>query len=143
LNAHLWRPANKLLLAVHLLGSVFPQDGLMLEEEVFMLHKCANSACQTSFRKLTEGKLFLVETGELDLVQPQADWERASHRRIEHYWLCDQCASSLTLVYERGRGVVAILLDRSLLKKRALPESFRGEPLRGEMASEFSYGNRA
>ena len=30
-----------------------------------MLHKCANPACPVPFRKLSQGKLFLVETEPL------------------------------------------------------------------------------
>lgn len=104
-----------------------------------MLHKCANPACQNAFRKLTQGKLFLVETDELGVSQPQAEWKRANHRRIEHYWLCDQCAQTLTLAYERGRGVVAIPLDRSLLKKPALAESLPRLPLPDEVHGEPGY----
>ncbi len=104
-----------------------------------MLHKCANPACQNAFRKLTQGKLFLVETDELAVSPPQADWKRANHRRIEHYWLCDQCAPSLTLTYERGRGVVAIPLDRSGLKKPATPEPLPCPLTRDKMESELGY----
>jgi len=108
-----------------------------------MLHKCANPACANAFRKLTQGKLFLVETGMIGDSQPQAEWKRANHRRIEHYWLCDQCAPNLTLAYERGRGVVAIPLDRSLLKKPASVESFQRFSMKDEVDSELGLAKGA
>lgn len=74
-----------------------------------MLHKCANPNCTIPFRKLSQGKLFLVDT------QPQegsegrrARWKDQPTHRVEYYWLCEQCAFAFTLSYEQGRGVVAV-----------------------------------
>lgn len=73
-----------------------------------MLHKCANPACHNPFRKLSQGKLFLVETEPLDGPKLRhANWRKSPHR-IEYYWLCDQCAFVLTLSYEKGRGVITV-----------------------------------
>ena len=78
-----------------------------------MLHKCANPACTSLFRRLSLGKLFLLETdnGEA-LTIPIASRSRRerSLRRMERYWLCDACASLLTLTFERGRGMVTVPL---------------------------------
>lgn len=82
-----------------------------------MLHKCANPACRNTFRKLNQGKLFLVEANALDVARPEPLRGRSS-RRIEHYWLCDQCAPVLTLSYERGRGIVAVPIAQSVRKIR-------------------------
>jgi hypothetical protein len=74
-----------------------------------VLHKCANPACHTPFRKLSQGKLFLVETEPLQgLDLRRANWRGKSSHRVEYYWLCDQCAFALTLSYEKGRGVVTV-----------------------------------
>ena len=74
-----------------------------------MLHKCANPACLSPFRKLSQGKLFLVETEPLEGSEARrAHWRGQSSHRIEYYWLCDQCAFALTLSYEKGRGVVTV-----------------------------------
>ena len=74
-----------------------------------MLHKCANPGCESEFRKLTQGKLFLVETPMAENTASLIKKRERSHR-IEHYWLCDQCAGILTLAYERGRGIVTVPL---------------------------------
>ena len=73
-----------------------------------MLHKCANPACLNPFRKLSQGKLFLVETPPLEGATTSTRKRNLSKHRIEYYWLCDQCAFALTLSYEQGRGVVAV-----------------------------------
>jgi len=78
-----------------------------------MLNKCANPGCKVRFRKLDDGKLFLVETG-LAEASPAARWtgEGRPFRHLEHFWLCDSCATVLTLTFERERGVVAVPLAR-------------------------------
>jgi hypothetical protein len=74
-----------------------------------VLHKCANPNCTSPFRKLSQGKLFLVDTQPLeDLEARRTRWKGQPSHRIEYYWLCEQCAFALTLSYEKGRGVVAV-----------------------------------
>jgi hypothetical protein len=74
-----------------------------------VLHKCANSACLTPFRKLSEGKLFLVEKEPFEASKPRrAHWKGQSLNRVEYYWLCEECSVAMTLSYEKGRGVVAV-----------------------------------
>lgn len=78
-----------------------------------MLHKCANPACSNPFRRLSEGKLFQVET---EYLAPAGnDRKIQSHlgrlpRRVEHFWLCNQCSSFLTLTFEKGRGMITVPL---------------------------------
>jgi hypothetical protein len=74
-----------------------------------VLHKCANPSCLIPFRKLSQGKLFLVETEPLEGSElRRAHWRGQLSHRIEYYWLCEQCAFVLTLSYEKGRGVVTV-----------------------------------
>jgi hypothetical protein len=76
-----------------------------------VLHKCANPVCLSPFRQLSQGKLFLVKTGALDPSYPARLCQKGKPpRHIEHYWLCDQCASVLTLSFERGRGLITVPL---------------------------------
>jgi hypothetical protein len=74
-----------------------------------VLHKCANPVCLSPFRKLSQGKLFLVEAEarERSGLRRARRAGQPSHR-IEYYWLCDQCAFVLTLSYEEGQGVIAV-----------------------------------
>jgi hypothetical protein len=85
-----------------------------------VLHKCANSACLVPFRKLSQGKLFLVETEPLegsDLRRMR--WRGQTSHHTEYYWLCDQCAFALTLSYEKGRGVVTVPRPEAAKKRPA------------------------
>ena len=107
-----------------------------------MLHKCANPECVSAFRKLTQGKLFLVETDQPNAAPEPANWKHQSQRRIEYYWLCDQCAQHLTLAYEPGRGVVTVPLAGAQPKKPAARE-FRQLPLHDEVPGDHRYGKRA
>lgn len=87
-----------------------------------MLHKCANPTCLNPFRKLSEGKLFLVEMGSGDPISRARNRGdgRASHR-IEHFWLCNDCAAVLTLTFERGQGVVTIPLPETANRSALVP----------------------
>jgi len=79
-----------------------------------MLSHCANSQCSKPFLRLGQGKLFLVETeypakaGEL--TGPPSPYMRLQPRRIERYWLCNQCAEVWTLVQDRKEGIVLVPL---------------------------------
>jgi hypothetical protein len=85
-----------------------------------MLDHCANPGCGRRFRKLEDGKLFLVEVDVVEAAGAARGAGTGRHfRHLEHYWLCDPCASVLTLSFEQGRGVVAIPLVRPLGKMPA------------------------
>ncbi|HZQ25995.1 MAG TPA: hypothetical protein VFA89_24595 [Terriglobales bacterium] len=78
-----------------------------------MLHKCANPACNNQFRRLREGKLFQVETEYFPNLSPRSTGElHHTHglRRVEYYWLCDQCAPYITLSFDQDRGVATVPL---------------------------------
>jgi hypothetical protein len=86
-----------------------------------MLHKCANPNCANPFRKLSEGRLFLVETGNFPSSNPALRrWDAGIQHRIEHFWLCSQCASVLTLAFEKGKGLRTVPLPESAKKKPAV-----------------------
>jgi hypothetical protein len=95
---------------MHRLTSIEHEEGGRFVETHAMLHKCANSACTKFFRKLTEGKLFQVESEYFRMPSSAASGARRGRlaRHVEHYWLCDDCCSILTLSFEPGRGMVAV-----------------------------------
>lgn len=88
-----------------------------------MLSRCANSQCCKPFLKLREGKLFLVETDRVtkpgESAVPPFVRARQQQRCVEHYWLCDDCATQWTLVYERDRGVALAPLRRPVVSMAA------------------------
>lgn len=83
-----------------------------------MLSRCANSQCCKPFLRLREGKLFLVETDRVnrpgESIAPPFIRARQQARCVEHYWLCDDCATRWTLVYDRERGVALEPLRRAV-----------------------------
>jgi hypothetical protein len=57
-----------------------------------------------------EGKLFRMETeiqSENSSSLAYGPDRKRSMRHLEFFWLCDNCASTMTLVYEKGVGVRA------------------------------------
>ena len=81
-----------------------------------MLKKCANPLCPNAFRVLSQGKLFQMEVDDFVAC---ANRKNRSPRRVERYWLCDRCCSSLTLIFEKGRGMVTV--PRPPPKRRSPP----------------------
>ncbi len=88
-----------------------------------MLHKCANPACPSVFRSLSDGKLFLLETDHAAESIPNSYYvnrrERLT-RKVERYWLCDGCSSLLTLTFEHGRGIVTVPLPADSIRVPAV-----------------------
>lgn len=79
-----------------------------------MISKCANPACSASFRYLHEGKLYQFErkkNEEIRFLQEVDPGARKSSGGIEFFWLCDDCAATMTLTYRKGIGVTPSLLS--------------------------------
>ena len=73
-----------------------------------MVSKCANPNCAAGFRYFHIGKLFRMETSPgLERRRSMGQDEVLSRplRRIEFYWLCENCASKMTLVCDENSGV--------------------------------------
>ena len=78
-----------------------------------MLAKCANRLCNTPFRRLTEGKLFLLQ-GETGAGREPHDPRKSKPpRRLEYFWLCSDCAPLVTLTFNSNTGVTAVPLPRA------------------------------
>jgi hypothetical protein len=81
-----------------------------------MLSHCANTECHKPFLRLREGKLFLVETERLtkpgEPAGPPFVRAKQQSRRVEHYWLCDDCAAQWTLIYDKEHGIALASLRR-------------------------------
>jgi len=74
-----------------------------------MLSKCANPGCSASFLYLHQGKLFRLETsGNGDDTRGEVADPPGKHssRRLEYFWLCDECASLMTVSFKKGVGVM-------------------------------------
>jgi hypothetical protein len=78
-----------------------------------VLTKCANPVCPSLFRHLSQGKLFQVETESFTeaITRPLVPTRKSrSARHVQHYWLCDLCSPTLTLIVEKGRGMITVPL---------------------------------
>ncbi len=72
-----------------------------------MISKCANPACPTRFLYLHEGRLFRVER-EAEETEPVLGFDPTTPkhaRSVEFFWLCGNCAATMTLTYRKGVGV--------------------------------------
>lgn len=74
---------------------------------IIVLHKCANPACPVSFRDINMGKLFFVEIDSSSSDKKTRHRSRMTH---QHYWLCDECSRTFTLVFEKERGIISVPL---------------------------------
>jgi hypothetical protein len=81
-----------------------------------MLSRCANSECGKPFLRLRDGKLFLVETERVpkpgEAASPPFVRAKQQPRCVEHFWLCNDCATRWTLVYDQDHGIALAALRR-------------------------------
>ncbi len=80
-----------------------------------MLSKCANPDCAAPFIYLRDGRLFQINTAS----GPQLVTAGRPPQHIEYFWLCGDCASNMTLTFQRGKGVVTVPLQRELSRRAA------------------------
>jgi hypothetical protein len=74
-----------------------------------MLSKCANPNCTEPFLYLHRGKLFRWDTQAFPRNLPEFGVNPAAKKppsRVEFFWLCAGCAAKMTLIYEKGAGVM-------------------------------------
>ncbi len=81
-----------------------------------MLSKCANPDCSAPFHYLREGKLFQIDN---ERSGPRLVTDKRPARKVEYFWLCGDCASSMTLALHRIKGVIAIPLPGRALARAA------------------------
>lgn len=62
-----------------------------------MVAQCANPKCTAEFHSLKRGRLFVGEA------------QGARFGRSQHYWLCEECCRSMTIIIDRhGMRVVSL-----------------------------------
>jgi hypothetical protein len=73
-----------------------------------MLSKCANPDCSASFRYFHTGKLFRADIAVgLDRRRTLGQDDRRDKplRRLEFFWLCEDCAGRMTVSFDKETGV--------------------------------------
>jgi hypothetical protein len=76
-----------------------------------MLSKCANPSCAASFRYFHQGKLFRMEVANSNPDEAVLTRTGKTVRRAEFFWLCDRCATRMTLEHSSAGGVVVKRVD--------------------------------
>ena len=75
-----------------------------------MLAKCSSPSCVAPFHYLEDGRLFRLENDPA--------LRSSKSNRVEYFWLCHGCSSTMTLRLREDGTVVAALI----------PEPLRGVP---------------
>ena len=70
-----------------------------------MVHKCANPACSETFRRLRDGRIFVLEV-EGD---PRGEG-KGNTRQLRYFWLCNSCRRTMTVIGEKRKGVRVVPL---------------------------------
>ena len=74
-----------------------------------MLDKCANPSCSAKFRHLHQGKLFrLSPTPEVEALRVGS-----LEFLYERFWLCEDCAKKMEIVWDGLQAKVVDLRPRS------------------------------
>lgn len=63
-----------------------------------MVTKCANPSCSSPFRYFRGGRLFLLEPTVPGQCH-ELDFREGPHRG-EFFWLCEQCALTMTITFD-------------------------------------------
>lgn len=71
-----------------------------------MLSKCANPKCTAAFRYLHSGKLFRMEVPGFTSMGNTPEHARKPPQRTEFFWLCEECAVRMTIIYNKDEGVI-------------------------------------
>ena len=90
-----------------------------------MLSKCANPGCSAAFLYLSRGKLFRWEPNAAKGNKPASAAAQSvnTNRRVEFFWLCEECSAAMTLVFDKGAVAARPLL---LVKAAAAAASTSG-----------------
>jgi hypothetical protein len=76
-----------------------------------MLAKCSNPPCSAPFRRLQDGRLFRLESDQAP------GWSQSN--RVEYFWLCHGCSSTMTLRLRADGTVTTVRLQEPI---RSVPD---------------------
>ncbi len=79
-----------------------------------MLDKCANPACSATFRRLRDGRVFVME---VEGNNQSSGSERARQR--QYFWLCNSCRLTMTVISEKGKSARVVPLPATPISARA------------------------
>ena len=85
---------------------------------------CANPNCQISRKSYCEGRLFQFEIVAISVAASDETCEpfdEKPERKISHFWLCESCASNMSLELDPKQGLRLVPLRDN--ERRPLPPS--------------------
>jgi hypothetical protein len=89
--------------------------------------QCANPACAAPLRYLFDGRLFQFGVRSHDADSNAHLSTRKLARRVAHFWLCGQCSTTLSLIFDLREGVKVVPLV-PLALTQAVRERLPAEP---------------
>lgn len=81
-----------------------------------MLSKCANPKCNASFQYLSEGKVYELRYSQQPIVPSLTvnakltTTSKKMPQRLERFWLCAECSTTMTLGVDRAQNIVIVPL---------------------------------
>lgn len=92
-----------------------------------MLSKCLNPHCSESFQYLGQGRLFRIDFSEADRKHATATmgneivaYVRRKAHPMEHFWLCERCAATMTIELSSATEVRLVQVEASGPKPAAM-----------------------
>lgn len=79
-----------------------------------MLDKCANPACSATFRRLSDGRVFVTEVEAGYWTNPSGH-----ARQLHYFWLCNSCCRTMTVIAEKGKAIRVVPLPTTAIAARA------------------------
>ena len=79
-----------------------------------MISQCSNPGCGRAISSLAEGRLYQFEITSISIsaVDDHAgQFDEVPQKETAHFWLCSQCAASMTLSLEPLGGLKVVPLD--------------------------------
>lgn len=70
-----------------------------------MVDKCANPACSATFRRLRDGRIFVLE-----VERDSRSEGKGYSRQLRYFWLCNTCRRTMTVILENRKGVQVVPL---------------------------------
>jgi hypothetical protein len=97
-----------------------------------MLSKCLNSRCSATFQYLGRGRLFRIDFADVGRKCAHSGKQLVASIRskacpIEHFWLCENCATTMTVALSDG-GEVRLVPYEVAARKPAATASPQSQP---------------
>jgi hypothetical protein len=96
------------------------------EMGLLMLSKCINPHCSETFQYFGQGRLFRIDFSEARRKSAQAGKAvvasiRSKTYPIEHFWLCEKCAATMTIEFSEAGEIRVLPIETSKKNPSTMP----------------------